>query len=349
MDESTAQTSIECHKLCPGRDQEMPMCLWDITLAGWHPYWLQACPLHPWALCCWSWGFPCAVIHISCTPQLPPHLLNCCPLPRWLPNEFCSFWHYGDLTVVSSSAERGSPSSSHSSFTFLIAHGTNNQQLLPGNHIFDEPGLRAPTNSMVLVGEPQLLLLAGGDLFLVPSVAHHPVPGFSCSAPGLHCQCLMKHHFSRSCCLYSNHGSCFFILLLIYLLFHLGASVALQIFTAVVNIKPPQSSKGPRMPLTICLQTLESHVSGIFWQNLCFHWVTIVRMAPCGRQMFYKWQGSCVRLVTRFRSIYNFIFQMAMRKNCLMTPFPGVVSIMVMLFSCSSSSICQHMEIFSLR
>lgn len=135
------------------------------------------------------------LLHSKVT-SAPPELLFSAHM-----NEFCSFWRYGDLTDVSSSAERGSPSSSHSSFTFLIAHGRSNQQLLPGNYIFDEPGLRAPANPAVLVGEPQLLLLAGGDLFLVPSVAHHPHPGFPCSVPGLHCQCLMKHHFTRSFCL----------------------------------------------------------------------------------------------------------------------------------------------------
>lgn len=57
-----------------------------------------------------------------------------------------------------------------------------------------QTGAECSEHSMALA-EPWLVLLAVGDLFLVPSVMPHLLPGFPCSASGLHCQ------LSRSCCL----------------------------------------------------------------------------------------------------------------------------------------------------
>lgn len=51
----------------------------------------------------------------------------------------------------------------------------------------------------------------------------------------------------------------------------------------------------------------------VFWQNL----FPLSNKCMGGRQAFYKWQGSCLCLMTRFKSIYNLIFQMGMRKNAL--------------------------------
>lgn len=110
--------------------REMPMLSMggNLSLAGCHSYWLlehHSRPLHRVLELCvagtevfpvLSYRLPVLQSHL-CTS----HLLNFfLPPPRWLLNTFCLFWHYGDVTVVFSSAGRGSPSSSTAPWIFQL-------------------------------------------------------------------------------------------------------------------------------------------------------------------------------------------------------------------------------------
>lgn len=134
----------------------------------------------------------------------------------------------------------------HSSFPFLIAHGTG-LCVCYNNPSWEATLLMSseqPQNPMVPTGEPHSHFLQEQVCFWSIQWCTSPIPAFPCLAAGSHCYCFMKHFLSGSCCLQQW---------LHQLLPHSppdlpGAvwhSVALQISAAVVNAKFRQLSNSP--------------------------------------------------------------------------------------------------------
>lgn len=99
------------------------------------------------------------------------------------------------------------------------------------------------------------------------------------------------------------------------------------------------------MPLTMCLQTLETGLFLAFGKTFVSAHHPALGWHHVAGEHFMEGR-TVVCLATHFKPIFSLTFQTGMSKNCLMTPFPGAISIMLLFFSVSSSSMYQHTEVF---